>query len=313
MNNIIRFWNQNRKGIIAGIIVIVLLIMFIQFLNSIAREKNKSTNKEKNISIEESELPTESIITGQKISVETTKSNVSIIEEFVDKCNNNDIDGAYNLLTDRCKELLFPTKQDFIDKYYNNIFSEKKSVGIENYKNDAKRYTYEVKYYNNALATGKLSENNYKDYITIINDSGITKLNISNYIKTKQINKSVEKNGIIVTVISTDIYQGYERYNIQIENKTEKAILINTNKKLETIYMLDDDNIMYSANTSEIANALWQIGPYMTRMYNIKFNKIYNPNIEGSNINFTDIVGDYEKYINTPDEVKDRISIRVNM
>lgn len=311
MNNIIRFWNQNRKGIISGIVVIVLLIMFIQFLNSIAREKNKSTNKENNISIEESELPTESIITGQKISVETTKSNVSIIEEFVDKCNNNDIDGAYNLLTDRCKELLFPTKQDFIDKYYNNIFYEKKSVGIEYYKNDAKNYTYEVKYYNDVLSTGKASENNYKDYITIFSEDG--KLNINNYIRTKQLNKSVEKDGIIVTVVSKDIYQGYERYIIEIQNKTEKTILTNTNKKLETIYMLDDDNIMHSANISEVANALWQIGPYMTRIYNIKFNQTYNPNIEASSINFTDIVGDYEKYINTPEEVKDRISIRVNI
>ena len=45
MNNIIRFWNQNRKGIIAGIAAIVFLIVIIQVLNEMARQRNQAQNE----------------------------------------------------------------------------------------------------------------------------------------------------------------------------------------------------------------------------------------------------------------------------
>ena len=168
MNNIIRFWNQNRKGIMAGIIVIVLIIVFVQILNTIAKQKSKEILENKiALTTEEKDLPTESIITGQKVAKDTTKSNVSIIKEFIDKCNQKDVDGAYELLTDHCKQVVFPTKQSFKEGYCDLIFSEKKSYDIDNYQNTSSTYTYEIKYYNDALSTGKAGGDNYKDYITI--------------------------------------------------------------------------------------------------------------------------------------------------
>lgn len=314
MNNIIRFWNQNRRGIIAGIIVIVLIIVAIQVLNEFVKKQNEKKLENTNtLTVEEKELPTESIITGQEVSMETTKSNVSIIEDFIKKCNNKDIDGAYALLTDDCKQVVFPTKQNFIDEYYNLIFSEKKSYSIDNYQNASSTYTYEVKYYNDLLSTGKISDNNYKDYITIDNKAENGKLNINNYIQSKQINKSSEKDGIIITVISKDIYQNYERYNVKIENKTDKTILVNTNKKLETINITTDENVKHGASITEISNALLKISPYISRIYNIKFNKTYNPNIDIQSISFEDIVTDYDKYINTPEEIEERVKIKINM
>ena len=73
MNNIIRFWNQNRKGIIAGMIAIVLIITLIQGLNQLAKENNRRKNEKALIEQNEEELPTKSIIGKDSVSKETTK------------------------------------------------------------------------------------------------------------------------------------------------------------------------------------------------------------------------------------------------
>ena len=136
---------------------------------------------------------------------------------------------------------------------------------------------------------------------------------INNYIQNKEINKSIEKDGIVIEVISKDIYQSYERYHVKIENKTDKTILINTNKKSDTINITTNENVKYGASMTEITNALLQISPTMARIYNIRFNKTYNPNINIESINFEDIISDYNKYLNTPEEVVERVKIRVNI
>lgn len=169
MNNIIRFWNQNRKKIIIGIIAIVFLILLTQTLNEVAKQQkeNRANQVKENKTIPN--LPTQSIITGEKIDVSTTENNMEIIEKFVKYCNAGKIEEAYELLTQDCKEEQFPTLEDFKNNYYKLIFTEKKLYEAKNYRNFSGSYTYEVKFYNDVLSQGKVSTTEiYTDYITII-------------------------------------------------------------------------------------------------------------------------------------------------
>ena len=136
MNKIIRMWNQNRKKIIIIALGVVFIFAIIQVLNQVAKEEIQKKANNNNVSSVQNyqKLPTTSSRTGEVVSEEKTKTNVNIIENFVQACNSADTKKAYDLLTDECKNTLFPTEQEFIDNYYNLIFKTKKTIDIENYK-----------------------------------------------------------------------------------------------------------------------------------------------------------------------------------
>ena len=313
MNNIIRFWNQNRRGIIAGIAAIVLLIVIIQALNQITKNQLKQNNIE-TLTEEEKKLPTKSIIGENSTSVEKTKDNVNIINEFVQKCNDGNLTAAYEMLTDDCKEVLFKTEENFKKGYIDIIFSTKRLINIENFISEDKRYTYKVGFYDDILSTGNAQNfESYQDYITIDENSKNGKLNINNLIYKKEINKETEINGIKVTIISQQIYKDNEKYEIKVENNNNKRISINSGKYKKSVYVVGSNNVTYNSNISEIASILHEIPANSYRTYTIKFNKIYSLGVETKRVVFSDIVPDYEQYKQTPDKTEERIKISVNL
>ncbi len=314
MNNIIRFWNQNRKGIIAGMIAIVLIITLIQGLNQLAKENNRRKNEKALIEQNEEELPTKSIIGKDSVSKETTKGNVAIIEDFVKECNQGNIEKAYAMLTDDCKQALFPKIDNFKTGYYDIIFKQRRIIDIENFMNASNRYTYQVKFYDDILSSGDAKNpDSYQDYITIDDTAENGKLNINSLIDRQEINKEVEKNGIKITVLSKAIYKENEKYEIKIENKTNKRILIDTRRQTKSIYLLGNNNITYNSNIAEIGSVLYEIPAQMYRNYTLRFNKVYSSNVGTRAIVFSDIVPDCEQYKKTPEEIKDRVQISINI
>jgi len=316
MRNIIRLFNQNRKLIIIVVGVIAFIIIIIQLLNSIVKEnnKNKNTNQIANIRENQEDLPSQSIITGEKVDTEVTKSNVSIIEEFVEKCNNNDIEGAYNMLTDECKEALFPTQGDFESKYYNIIFTSKKVADIDNFRNGIGLYTYRVKIYNNILSTGNASDtSSHQDYMTIDEKSENGKLNVYSFITSKQLGEEVEKDGVIVRVVRKEIYKDNEKYQVEVQNTNKNPIVLDTKESNNRIYIIDSNGTKYYSNVYDMSKVSLEIPANFTKEYTFKFNKIYNTGLTTKSINFIDIVIDYEGYINGTEDVSDRLVINVSL
>ena len=315
MNNIIRFWNQNRKGIIAGIAAIVFLIVIIQVLNEMARQRNQAQNENViQLTEEEKKLPTESIIGGEKVSIEQTKDNVEIIEEFIEKCNNGDISGAYAMLTEGCKKQLFSTEENFKKGYYDIIFSSKRLTNIENFISNSNRYTYRVNFYDDILSTGNAENStSYQDYITVDENLENGKISINSLIYTEDINKETEKEGITVTILSKQVYKENERYEITIKNSTDKRISIDSREKSKTVYLVGSDNVSYGSYISEIASTLLEIPSNSERTYEIRFNKIYSSGVKTRDIVFSDMVPDYEKYELKPNEEKERVKISVRI
>lgn len=313
MNQIIRFWNQNRKGIIIGIIAVVLIIVIIQVLNGIAKQQNEERNNKPKVKQEEN-LPTKSIIGSGSVNAEKTKTNVEIIEQFIEECNMGNISNAYAMLTNECKEVLFKTEENFKNGYYNIIFKSKKLSTIENFISANSRYTYQVKFYNDILSSGNAQDTGaFQDYITIDEKATDGKLNINSFIYKKDINKQTEKEGIKITILTQEIYKDNEKYQIRIENTTDKRISIDTGKYVKSVYLLDNNNTVYNSNLAEISSTLYEIPTNMARNYKLKFNKIYSASIQANAIVFSDIVADYVQYKQTPDEENKRVQITVNL
>ena len=129
MHNIMRFIRQNKKQIIRIAVIAAFLFLILQILNYLTENnKNINVNNNKEQSVYEKTNGTvvsdKSMVSGGKVSTSTMQSVNDIIKEFVENCNNQKIEEAYNMLTDECKEVLYPDIETFENNYYNNLFKE---------------------------------------------------------------------------------------------------------------------------------------------------------------------------------------------
>ena len=307
MEKIIRYWNQNRKQIIIVIAIIAFIIIMLRVINNLAKQINSSNNNTNTISkVTDLQKPTESTITGQNVPESVTKENTDIIKPFVDYCNNNQAQKAYELLSNDCKEEFNNNINVFINDYYNRIFKTKKTYNLELLYTEAGSYTYKTTYYeDNLLATGGTGvNNNFEDYITIINQDGERKLNINNFIKNQEINKTQVTNNIEITIKSKKVYRSYEQYKITIKNNNSTTILLSDGKNSEDICLLDKNDTKYVAFLHEIPeyNLLLRAG--RTTELNISFNKIYAPTRVIEKIQFGNITLNQETNTKTSITIK---------
>jgi len=318
MYKLIRIINQNKKQILIAILAIVFGISFIQILNKMAKdEREEKLNELKNNSFSYNSStynPNYSIISGESVSENTQSTVNTLIDNFMNSCNNGQVQTAYGLLSKDCKEQLYPTLEDFKNKYYINNFKTKKEYSIQLW--NTKNLTYKVELYEDVLALGKVErDNSIEDFFTIVKEDGQNKLNISGYVGKTEINKSETNKGITITANYKNVYKDYEVYNITIENNTENNILLNSNESTKTIYLKGQKGVKYTAYIYEINRNDIELNSYYKVNTNIKFNKKHTTDDSITSMIFSDIVLNADEYENVENklEYKDRIEIQLDM
>ena len=115
MNKIKRIFNQNRELIFRVIIIIVVGFGLLQLLNFIVKKQNEENA---NVSVNRNATYDRDyeIISGSRKDNETYDEENSIIEEFLNYCNNKEFENAYNILSQECKNAIFPNLETFISE-----------------------------------------------------------------------------------------------------------------------------------------------------------------------------------------------------
>ena len=122
MHKLLRFYNQNRGMIIAIIGTIALIIIIIQILNSLVKQKRD--NEKQNVIANQANSSTNSttispsntsVINGK--TVKDIENDNLIIKQFVEYCNEGKIENAYNMLSNACKERIYPSLERFKTMY----------------------------------------------------------------------------------------------------------------------------------------------------------------------------------------------------
>lgn len=318
MYKLIRIINQNRKQILIAILAIVFVIITIQVLDSIAEKSKEEKMKEfkNNISNYDTSThnPSYSVISGGSVNQNTQNSVNEIIDNFINSCNNGKIEIAYSLLSDNCKEEIYPTLESFKETYYNQNFKTKKQYSIQLWSKED--LIYKIQLLEDILSTGKVDTDTIKqDFFTIVKENGETKLNISEYIEKSIIDKTTNKEGITITANYKNVYKDYEIYNITIENATQNNILLNSNESTKTIYLKGKNGAKYTAYIYEISSNNIKLNAYNKVTVDIKFNRQYSLNDTITLIAFDDIILNSQQYENTKNklEYNDRIEIQIEI
>lgn len=292
INNFKRFFNQNIRNIIITIIVVIFIIGGIQLFNYIAKQNKGNTNV---VEYNEKRGQAYSILSDTTVSKEKNEKNVDLIDKFIDYCNTGKIEEAYNLLTNECKELYYPTINEFIKNYYNRVFAEPKTYSVQSWITASGSYTYKVKILDDMMATGKYNaEGSVEDYYTIINNE---KLNINKYIGRKEINKNAEKDGILFEIKYKDMYLDYEEYCINIKNNNNFNIAVDSKETTKSIYLTGKNDITYSSYIHELTIEDLIIESNREKEMKIKFNKSYDPERVIKSISISNIILKYDEYL----------------
>lgn len=314
MNRFIRYFNQNRKKIIISVAIIAFIIIIIRIIDSIYAKINISNTD--NIIVNNENQPTESVITGEKVSQDITSKNQNEIDNFINYCNNKQYNQAYELLTDECKQEYNNDVNKFKGNYVNKIFLTKKTYNIELWLHKDYEYTYKVTLYNDdLLATGGENINtNYQDYITVSRKNNQGKININGFIKRNNIDKSVIVNNIEVVVNSQKIYKNYEVYNLIIRNRSDKTIALTNEKNGKDICIVDENNVEYQALLNDTSIDQLELRSAFEKNIDIKFNKIYDNYKVIKKIKLKNVIMDYERYLqNNKDESEETTEIEINI
>lgn len=298
-----RWYNQNRKEFWKVVGIIALIIIVLQIINFIYSKKNEEQLKNSNKQTEKNEYKeynslvigdSTSGVTGQTING-TQEKKLKVLDNFIQFCNEQKVEEAYNLLTNECKEEMYPNIESFTNNYYNNIFGgKKKNVSIENWIDD----TYKVKIMEDSLSTGVYdTENVIQDYITIKDtEDNVYKLNINNYIGAITLSEIKEDKNIKVEVLKKDIYMDYITYDFKITNNTKNQILMDDLTNLESMYITDNKGIKYYAYTHELTQEELLIKPGEERELTIKYYCKYISTKQIKEIEFSKIILDYDMY-----------------
>ena len=272
MHNLIRYIRQNRKKIIGIAIIIAFLFIILQILNNLSKNNKKIEMNTANQNIFDKTngiiRSDRSMVSGGSVSEKTMKNVNETVKEFVDKCNDNKPEEAYDMLTDNCKEAIYPNYEDFYENYYKNLFeNNKKTYSIENWSRDI----FIVRYTSDILSTGESIENKtYQDYLTVVEKDGKKKLNINKYIERVEYNKEKESDNIKIKVLYKDVFVDNEVYTMQITNNTNNTILMDTLKKTDGIYLKDDNDIRHESFSNELVKDDLKIDSRTYKSYKYK-------------------------------------------
>lgn len=288
-NKIIRYINRNRGTIILVIAIMIFILILLRVFNNMAIQNKSNNNDNKNNNIlNEIKKSKDTIITDTSITDNTAEDNYNLIKNFIEYCNNNDINKAYDLLTEECKENVYSSIDDFYKNYVQIVFKEKKYADIKSWIKEGKNYTYLVKFTGDIISTGNSDDKEYQDYITVNYEKN--KLNINQYIGRKKIEKSQETENIKFEIGYVDIYKDYEIYSLKISNKNNYKIILDNLSSVSNTYIETNKDTKMNCSNYESGINTFQFDSGISKNIKLKFLRQYNTNIIDESLVFSSVI-----------------------
>ena len=298
MHKLLRFYNQNRLKIWAILLAIVLGYALLRVLNSAIANQNTDENNNEQETTSNNVVSyrneSESIVTGGRVSDLYSDEIGAFINQFFTYCVNHEPQRAYEMVSNDTKQLLYQTESLFEKNYYENRFSGNKQFSFQSWSRTDGLYIYQVRIFDNMLATGQTSDNYIEEYVTITVEEGSYKLNLNSYLGRKQLNVKDEDDNLSVQVVMVDRYLDYEVYTLNIQSKTDTTILLDTKRDTSSCYVVDSIGNKFEALLYENSDEDLEFSPKEMKSIQIRFSDAYREGLQIKSINFTDIVNSEE-------------------
>lgn len=294
----IRNFFKKYKRVIFIVLIVWLVIIAINFFLGHRSETpilNTTYNPHEVVLTTDTEVPEK-----LQTPIEDT------IDDYINKCNNKDYSGAFELLTTDCKTHVFGDSLDNFTTYASSVFPNKKRYSIQNYSNFGQAYIYNVKLIDDIIATGLTNQSYayYEEKFAVKEENGKIKLNVNDYMGFNDLKKVAEDDYLKIRVENKEEFYSFEIYSVKITNKTDKKIILYdgiVGNELSLISGQDERNPINVKDTITLE-------PGETRTFEITFNKYYDESTKASEIAFNKIRIMTEQYTGTEETEEEELS-----
>ena len=292
-----KYYNQNRLKVWTIILAVILGFALIRILDTQFKNKNfqkNNENQETTSNVVSYRNESESMTTEENIPKAYQEDFGTFIKQFFTTCIEHEPKEAYSMVSNYTKQELYQTEELFEKNYYENKFIGDKQFSFQSWSSANGIYVYQIKIFDNMLTTGKTNDNYIEEYVSIESENGEYKINLNSYLGRKLINKKTEDEKLAVQVLRVDRYLDYEIYTMNIQNKTNKKLLLDTKRKTNTCYVQDKLDNKFEAILYENKDEDLIFQPNEVKTIRVKFSDSNRANKEIKSINFTDIVDEVE-------------------
>ena len=272
-----RFIKKNRKKVIFVVITVAIIIAINYILKNMPEEEIPKTTYEPNVAVmDESEVP-------KKWHSEIENR----IKTFVDYCNNKEYENAYDMISDDCKDALYPVIGDF-KEYVDKRFQVKRIYSIQNFSNISKQYIYDVNFMSDFMATGSTGTNYgyVQEKFVFTEDDNSLKFAIGGFVRTNILDAFVEDENLKIVTKKKNVYYDHETYTVDITNKTDYPIVLGDGTGEDEIAISVNEQLREETNINAV-NVVLQ--PNESRTFTFVFEKYCDDGYAPQAMYFTDV------------------------
>lgn len=305
MYKLISWYNQNRKKFWVVIIAIIFIIVIIQLLNFLSKidleNETERINQEANSNVKTYDKQSESIISGGSVNENYQSQYGSLLDDFLSNCISGNYEVSYELLSQECKDELYPSLKSFEIDYCEEKFDNNKQYDFQSWISD-KANIYQIRIYDNILQSGNANINYIEDYYTIVRENGENKINIAGFINGEDFrNKQGNYEGVNISINSLKTYMEYKVVEITVSNDTDKTIMLDSKTTMNDTYIVDNNENKTYALLNENLDEDLIISAHSRKNITIRFPESYQSELGTVKICFSRIVLDYDLLQNNQD------------
>jgi hypothetical protein len=230
-----KFIKKHKNKIVLVLVIWGIIVIINYILQNMPKTELPKT----------SYTPHTAVITSDEVPEKLREPIDNLIDKYMEYCNNKEYENAYNMLSQSCKDELYPTLDSY-KEYVDSVFDETKIYALQNYSNVDSTYIYEVRIMEDILKTGLTGKTElevYPEKIVMKEENGELKLSIRGFVGSQNVQNVYEDDYIKVSI--EKIVQNYETqvYTVKIANKTANTIVLQDGSETyEIVLSLEREN-----------------------------------------------------------------------
>lgn len=272
-----RFFKKYKKVIIFLIILWAIILLVNYALKNMPKDEKPKTTYEPNISV----------MTDDEVPEKWQETIESTIDKFIQRCNNKEYETAYNMISEDCRQELYPTLNSF-QKYVDAKFVTKRSYSIQNFSNVGKQYIYDVNLMEDLMATGLTDKEFYYDeekFVFTEKDKNL-KFAIDGFVRKANLNMFAEDENLKINIYSKNVFYDHETYKVTITNRSSHPIVIADGTTNNEVTLYTGEN---NRNEKNVGSYGIMLKPNENKSYTFLFNKYCDDGRAPEYIMFNDI------------------------
>lgn len=277
-----RFFRNNRKIILIVFLIWVIIFGINQWVKNKAPSTVPQTNLKSNVSIMQS---------SSSVPKSLHKDYTELISQYVEYCNDGEFELAFRMLSEDCRKYRFNDDVRTFMAYLVDVIPTPKEHSAQSYSNTTingeRAYIYQVKYFDDILATGLTDqEYSYTEEKIVFTEGqyGMAEMSVGNYMYHEDIKRISENEYLKVDVIDKVVNYSIEKYNVVLTNRSDKIIVVADDTEKNEVVLALSAEVRERDEHSSIV-----LQPYESKQISLTFFKFVDDSDISAEISFENI------------------------